>query len=80
MRHHFLTKWRLIQYKMVLVECFVRGSFNENHTQKKLKKLSRSSFFKSPQFYIDIIILFFHPYPYFDPEYTVSCVNATDRT
>ncbi|TNV85205.1 hypothetical protein FGO68_gene15084 [Halteria grandinella] len=77
MRHHFLIRWRLEQYKIALLECMI-GTQDENR-QKKLKKLSRSTVLKSPQFYTDLLILIIQPIPYFDGVVNMECINIKDH-
>lgn len=45
-----------------------------------MKNLSQSSIFTSQQFYTDIIMLLFQPLPFYDPTYTMNCINAADKT
>ncbi|TNV86681.1 hypothetical protein FGO68_gene5323 [Halteria grandinella] len=78
LRHHFLTKWRLQLYKFTVIECMLKPvDFNR---QKQMKSLARSSFLKSKQYYVDILFLVFQPLPYWDPTFTMRCINIADKT
>lgn len=45
-----------------------------------MKSLSRSSFLKSKQYYVDILLLIFQPLPYWDPTFIMRCINISDKT
>jgi hypothetical protein len=48
--------------------------------QKELKKLNSGSFLKSKGYYIDMVMLLIHPLPFFDPSFTMNCLNNSDKT
>ncbi|TNV84177.1 hypothetical protein FGO68_gene11495 [Halteria grandinella] len=74
----FLTKWRRQLYKIALLECII-GTKDENQ-QNKLKKLSKGTFLRSPQFYFDCLLLMVQPLPYLETKFEVDCINLSNRS
>ncbi|TNV85946.1 hypothetical protein FGO68_gene8142 [Halteria grandinella] len=78
LKHYYMSKWMRQLYKFAVVECLFRPMTESRQIQ--LKKLSRSSFLKSKQFYVDIIMLIIQPIPYFNPTFYMTCIDVSDKT
>ncbi|TNV86875.1 hypothetical protein FGO68_gene8363 [Halteria grandinella] len=79
LRYHYLAQWRLQSYKFLIIEMLMRPiDFNRQFQLQRLR--SSSTFWRSKQFYIDMITIALHPLPFYDPSFVMTCINMSDKT
>lgn len=79
-RHYYVQKWNMQLYKFSVIECMMRPFDFEGGKSQDTNKYKKTHFYKKKQFYYDVIMLLFQPLPYFNPTFTITCINYSDKT
>lgn len=78
-RHYYVQKWKVQQYKFSVIECMMRP-FDYEGGKQDVNHLKNANFLKNKQYYYDVLMLLFQPLPYYDPIFTITCINYSDKT
>ncbi|TNV86090.1 hypothetical protein FGO68_gene2365 [Halteria grandinella] len=47
---------------------------------QEVNRLKKTHFLQNKQFYYDVLMLLFQPFPYYNPTFTITCINYSDKT
>ena len=78
MRYYYSTKWKRFEIPKDIQEKVI--GFKETISHIAVKRIKRESFLKSPWYFADMVIILIHPLPYFDPEFSLYCININDHS
>ncbi|TNV85718.1 hypothetical protein FGO68_gene15541 [Halteria grandinella] len=74
-KQYFMIKWQIKAYRSSIAQSLLSPVIN----QQSLKVGARTVW-QSRQLLFDLIVLSFQPLPFFDPTFTMTCIDMSDKS